>query len=61
MPSIDLEALRHAVRENRYLITTHAMRRMGSRRVSHDDVKLVIAGGDVVEEYANTCRIPECC
>jgi len=33
MPPIDLTALRQAVQENHYLITTHAMRRMGLRKV----------------------------
>jgi hypothetical protein len=59
MPSIDLAALRLAVQENRYLITTHAMRRMGLRKVSHEDVKHVIAGGDVIEEHSDDLPDPK--
>ena len=59
MPSIDLAALRQAVQENRYLITTHAMRRMGLRKVSHDDIKQVIADGDLIEEYPDNRPDPK--
>lgn len=59
MPSIDVAALRQAVQENHYLITTHAMRRMGLRKVSHDDIKHVIASGDVIEEYPDNQPDPK--
>jgi hypothetical protein len=59
MPSIDLAALRRAVQEDRYLITTHAMQRMGYRKVSHDDIKQVIANGDVIEEYPDNKPDPK--
>ena len=45
--------------ENRYLITTHAMRRMGLRKVSREDVKRAIAGGDVIEEYPDNPPDPK--
>ena len=51
MPPIDVSALRRAVAENRYVITRHAQQRMGLRRITHRDLKQVIANGDVVEEY----------
>ena len=51
MPEFDIAGLRHAVRENRYLITRHAQERMGSRRITHADVQYVVAAGDIVEEY----------
>ena len=59
MPSIDLAALRRAVQENRYLITTHAMRRMGFRKVSQEDIKQVIACGDVIEEHPGNLPDPK--
>jgi len=59
MPSIDLAALRTAVREDRYLITTHAAQRMGYRKVSHDDIKQVIANGGVVEEHPDNMPDPK--
>jgi hypothetical protein len=59
MPSIDLAALRQAVQENRYLITTHALRRMGLRRISQEEMKLVLTQGDVVEEYPDNLPDPK--
>ncbi len=54
MPSIDLVALRRAVQENRYFITAHALQRMGLRKVAHDDIKRVIARGDIIEEHPDS-------
>ena len=51
MPKIDLAALRQAVKDNHYLISAHAQQRMGLRKVSHQDIKHVIAEGDPVEEH----------
>jgi hypothetical protein len=59
MPTIDLVALRGAVQEDRYLITTHATQRMGYRKVSHDDIKQVIANGDVIEEHPDNMPDPK--
>lgn len=56
---MDLEALRKAVQESRYLITTHAVQRMGTRKVSHDDIKQVIASGDLIEEYPRNLPDPK--
>lgn len=60
MSSIDLEALRSAVREDRYIMTTHAKQRMGLRQVTDADMKHVVITGDLVEEYANTQPFPKC-
>lgn len=43
MPHIDIAALRQAVREDRDLISRHAQERMGLRRITHNDRKLVVA------------------
>lgn len=59
MPQLDIAACRQAVAENRYLITTHAQQRMGLRKVSHDDIKFVIANGDVIEEYPDNHPDPK--
>jgi len=32
---------------------------MGLRKVSHEDIKKVIAGGDVIEEYADNLPDPK--
>ena len=50
MPQFDIAALRRAVAENRYWITKHAQERMGQRKVTHADLKHVVAQGDVVEQ-----------
>jgi hypothetical protein len=51
MPQLDVAALRQAVKENRYLIARRAQQRMGLRRITHADVKYVIASGDFVDQY----------
>ncbi|MBI1787067.1 MAG: DUF4258 domain-containing protein [Acidobacteria bacterium] len=51
MPQLEVSALRQAVQENRYIITKHAQQRMGLRKVSHKDLKFIIATGDIIEEY----------
>jgi len=51
MPRVDIAALRQAVREHRYLISRHAQERMGLRKITHADLKYVVATGDVVEEH----------
>jgi len=51
MPELDILSLRQAVQENRYLIIEHAQQRMGLRKITHADVKHVVAAGDVVEQY----------
>jgi hypothetical protein len=57
--TIDLAALRKAVQENRYLITAHAMQRMGHRKISQNDIKQVIASGDVIEEHPSNLPDPK--
>lgn len=59
MPQLDIAALRQAVAENRYCLTTHAQQRMGLRQVSHEDLKFIIATGDVVEEYPDNQPDPK--
>jgi hypothetical protein len=51
MPELDIAALRKAVEQNRYLITQHAQQRMGLRKITHADIKYVVATGDVIEQY----------
>jgi hypothetical protein len=59
MPELDIEALRHAVQEDRYLITVHAQQRMGLRKITHADIKYVVASGDVVEQYPDNQPDPK--
>jgi hypothetical protein len=59
MPQLDIAALRQAVQENRYLITQHAQQRMGSRKITHNDMKYVVAAGDVVEQYPDNQPHPK--
>jgi hypothetical protein len=53
MPQVDIAALRQAVREDRYLISRHAQERMGLRKITHADLKYVLATGDVEEHPDN--------
>jgi len=59
MSSLDIPALRKAVAQNRYFITIHAKQRMGLRKISDEDVKLVIATGDVIEQYPEAHPLPK--
>src|SRR5690349_5724912 len=60
MAHIDLEALRSAVQQDRYVITTHAKQRMGQRNVTDTDPKHVVATGHVIEEYPKAKPFPKC-
>jgi uncharacterized protein DUF4258 len=51
MRQVDIAALRQAVRKDCYLISRHAQERMGLRKITHADLKYVVATGDVVEEH----------
>lgn len=59
MPKLDIAALREAVAQNRYLITTHAKQRIGLRKVRDQDVKHVVATGDVIEQHAKARPFPK--
>lgn len=59
MPKLDIPALRQAVFENRYLITTHAKKRMGQRKVSDQDIKHVVRIGDVIEQHPRARPLPK--
>jgi hypothetical protein len=51
MPSLDIPALREAMLNDEYLITTHAKQRMGQRMATDRDIKYVIAEGQVIEQF----------
>ncbi len=59
MPKLDILALRQAVSENRYLISSHAKQRMGSRQVSDEDLKQVVRKGDVIEAHRDARPYPK--
>jgi hypothetical protein len=59
MTELDIEALRKAVQEDRYLITVHAQQRMGLRKITHADLKLVVVNGDVVEQHPDNLPDPK--
>jgi hypothetical protein len=59
MVQLDIVAVRNAIDQNRYLITTHAKQRMGQRHVSDQDVKYVIATGEMIEEYPSARPFPK--
>ena len=56
---LDIPKLRRAVAENHYVITAHAKQRMGTRRVSDQDIKRVITTGDVVEQHLDAGPFPK--
>lgn len=60
MPAIDLDGLRTAVQDDRYIMTTHAKQRTGIRRVTDAAMKLVVTTGDLIEEYTDAQPFPKC-
>ena|SRR2546428_6184799 len=59
IPKLDITALRKALAEDRYLITTHAKQRMGQRKISDQDMKHVVITGDVIENYPQSQPLPK--
>ncbi len=59
MSEADIAALRKAVLEDRYMISLHAQERMGLRKITHADLKHVVAVGDVVEQYPDNRPDPK--
>ncbi len=59
MASLDIAALRKAILEDRYFLRLHAKVRMGQRKVSDDDVKHVVATGDVIEQHPRAQPFPK--
>lgn len=59
MPLLDIPALKQAVAHNRYLISAHAKQRMGQRQVTDQDIKQVIAAGDVIEQFPTAEPFPK--
>jgi len=57
--ALDIGALRQAVANNLYVITQHAKQRMGARCVADEDVKSVVAFGDVVEQHLDSDPYPK--
>lgn len=60
MPSIDLAALRAGVESGRYIMTTHAKKRMGLRRITDADMKHVITAGQIIEHSPGAQPFPKC-
>jgi hypothetical protein len=56
---IDIAALRQAVRDDCYLIGRHAQERMGLRKITHNDLKFVVATGDAIEEHPDNQPDPK--
>ena len=59
MPKLNIQALQEAVSQNRYFITTHAKERMGSRKVSDEDIRQVILTGEMIEEHPDAYPFPK--
>lgn len=49
-----LDDIRAMIRDRRYVITFHAIRRMEERGVSKADVITLIMNGDIIEEYPDS-------
>lgn len=55
---INFERIRKLVKEDNFLISNHARVRMFQQNIFTDDIKSVIANGEVIEEYADDKPCP---
>jgi hypothetical protein len=53
-----INAIRAMIRDRKYVITFHAIRRMEERGVSKADVITLIMNGDIIEEYPDSSPCP---
>jgi len=56
--SLDLDALRRAVKAGRIEWQRHALERMAERGIATADVKRVLAEGDRIEDYPDAYPLP---
>jgi hypothetical protein len=55
-----LEAIRKNLSSGNYIITRHAQRRCDSRKISIEEIKWVIAHGEIIESYPHDKPYPSC-
>jgi len=55
---INFERIRKLVKEDNFLISNHARVRMFQQNIFTDDIKSVIANGEVIEEYGDDKPCP---
>ncbi len=53
-----IDAIRAMIRDRKYIITFHAMKRMEERGVSKADLIRLIMNGDIIEEYPDRTPCP---
>lgn len=56
---MEIEKIRQAVRENKVIITYHARRQMGLRKVYPEEAIQVILNGRIVEQYPRAKPYPK--
>jgi len=55
-----LEQIRLKVLRGEYKITRHAQRRCDTRKISLEEIKLVILTGEIIENYPHDKPYPSC-
>ncbi len=60
MEKIDLLKIRRLVQDGKYLMKTHARRRIAERGIRESEVIQVILRGNIVEETADAKPFPKC-
>jgi len=58
--SIAPEKIKDAIRQGKYIITTHAYERMGERQITLNEVFSVILNGEIIEQYPRARPYPKC-
>jgi len=60
MTKLRIGQIRKAIRENKYLIKSHAKQRMGQREVRDADIISVILNGEIIEQTPRAKPFPKC-
>jgi Domain of unknown function (DUF4258) len=57
---MDINLIRSKIRDDKYELTLHAIRRRTERKISTRDIEDVILNGEIIEEYHDDKPFPSC-
>lgn len=55
-----IESVRQRWSKGQWVITAHALKRMGLRRITMDEITKVILEGEIIEDYPDDKPFPSC-
>lgn len=60
MAKVDIEGIRKAIRQKKYIVRRHARRRMEERQIYHYQLLKAVLEGEVIEEHPKSKPFPKC-